>query len=558
MRKRIGIDLDNTILRYDALFHSLALERSWIQGNCPQNKGAVKRALINQSREDQAGDQLWQQLQAWAYGKRIDEAELFEGFDGFVRQARKRGDELFIVSHKTRFSSFSPSIDLRRQAMKTLERRGFFTSSVDGGFGFRLEDVFFASSLEEKVEMISGLRLDCFIDDLIKVFGCSLFPKETRALLFSPLEAGKSLKLESYGTWHEIADHLNLWHWAESCFAAKLHHLKPLGRGGNNRLHRAEFENGDRCAIKNYLHVEGDNRPRIYAEFEHLMACWELGFRNIPQPLFRTDGFASYSLIEGKPVETPEASHMEQVLAFLVDLDGANSDLQRFPVKSAAESRYCLRDFVSRIEARWERINKGCGLAKWGGEVLDFMAGDLELLKKYVIERFFQFVEQENLDLDLKRTPQELILSPSDFGFHNILVDEGGKLYFLDFEYSGWDDPAKLLADFFHHAGQNVSWECKWFLLERFADHRKWDTGFLRRWYAVIDLIGLEWVLIVLNLADPVEMKRKLFANPRQKPEVLVKSQLGKAAEMIRKSKVRMDRGEERVTVPGRGALALN
>ena len=42
----------------------------------------------------------------------------------------------------------------------------------------------------------------------------------------------------------------------------------------------------------------------------------------------------------------------------------------------------------------------------------------------------------------------QLILSPSDFGFHNIVKNKK-KLYFLDFEYSGFDDPLKLLSDFY-------------------------------------------------------------------------------------------------------------
>jgi len=39
-------------------------------------------------------------------------------------------------------------------------------------------------------------------------------------------------------------------------------------------------------------------------------------------------------------------------------------------------------------------------------------------------------------------------LSPSDFGFHNIIRREDGSLCFIDFEHAGWDDPAKLIADF--------------------------------------------------------------------------------------------------------------
>ena len=57
----------------------------------------------------------------------------------------------------------------------------------------------------------------------------------------------------------------------------------------------------------------------------------------------------------------------------------------------------------------------------------------------------FDFIEknpnQNSID------PYFLIISPSDFGFHNIVVNNGIN-YFLDFEFSGWDDPAKLYCDF--------------------------------------------------------------------------------------------------------------
>src|SRR5262249_2973278 len=45
--------------------------------------------------------------------------------------------------------------------------------------------------------------------------------------------------------------------------------------------------------------------------------------------------------------------------------------------------------------------------------------------------------------------PADRRLSPSDFGFHNALRTESGRLRFLDFEYAGWDDLAKTVADFF-------------------------------------------------------------------------------------------------------------
>src|SRR5690606_1492036 len=53
--------------------------------------------------------------------------------------------------------------------------------------------------------------------------------------------------------------------------------------------------------------------------------------------------------------------------------------------------------------------------------------------------------------------PRFRLLSPSDFGFHNMLRRDDGSLAFIDFEYFGWDDPAKLAADFLLHAGHKLT-----------------------------------------------------------------------------------------------------
>ena len=53
------------------------------------------------------------------------------------------------------------------------------------------------------------------------------------------------------------------------------------------------------------------------------------------------------------------------------------------------------------------------------------------------------------LYLDRPLDPADRCVSPSDFGFHNALREPSGRLRFIDFEYAGWDDPAKLVCDFF-------------------------------------------------------------------------------------------------------------
>ena len=153
------------------------------------------------------------------------------------------------------------------------------------------------------------------------------------------------------------------------------------------------------------------------------------------------------------------------------------------------------------IYVRENRILDGCKGSPWEKLIVRFLNKEFRPIASRIIKKFLQNTSKNNMSLELPYTWKELIFSPSDFGFHNILKDDSGILFFFDFEYSGWDDSAKLLADFFHHPGQEISWEYKWELLDRIAVRRKKDPNFLNRWSTVIDLIGLEWVLIILNIS---------------------------------------------------------
>ena len=44
----------------------------------------------------------------------------------------------------------------------------------------------------------------------------------------------------------------------------------------------------------------------------------------------------------------------------------------------------------------------------------------------------------------------------SDFGFHNV-INKNNKLFFIDFEYAGLDDPIKLICDFYCQPDQFIN-----------------------------------------------------------------------------------------------------
>ena len=93
---------------------------------------------------------------------------------------------------------------------------------------------------------------------------------------------------------------------------------------------------------------------------------------------------------------------------------------------------------------------------------------------------------------------KDRILSPSDFGFHNSLREPDGRIIFLDLEYFGWDDPAKLIVDFILHPAMNLSTELKNDWIE--GTKILFGSETMDRAKVMWPLLGLCWCIILLNV----------------------------------------------------------
>ncbi|MBF0126780.1 MAG: hypothetical protein HQM02_06165 [Magnetococcales bacterium] len=200
---RIGIDFDNTLIDYDALFVDAAREKGWLPLDGVPSGG--KNRVRQQLRGQEDGEGKWQRLQAEVYGPRIGEARLRAGADLFLAEARRRDCTLFIVSHKTRFATGDAArrCDLRQAAGAWMTSQGFF---ADPGFSLVPKNLHFAATRQEKVAKIKQLHCDCFIDDLPEVFNEPGFPPTTRKLLIDPWRESPACNdCRVFFTWTAIA-----------------------------------------------------------------------------------------------------------------------------------------------------------------------------------------------------------------------------------------------------------------------------------------------------------------------------------------------------------------
>ena len=172
----LGLDFDNTLVRYDQLFHQLALEKGLIEKSIPAEKTAIREHLRSQGQDEQ-----FTLLQGEVYGLRILEAQPAEGMLKALSELHQRGIPMVLVSHKTRTPYKGPAYDLHQAAWSWLEKHGFFTPD---GLGWSRNQVFFEESKQAKVARIEAQGCSHYVDDLPEILG--MLPSGIQAVLYDP------------------------------------------------------------------------------------------------------------------------------------------------------------------------------------------------------------------------------------------------------------------------------------------------------------------------------------------------------------------------------------
>ena len=182
----IGIDFDNTIARYDALFQQVSRAKRFVTEDW---NGTAKMELRDYLRSQTDGEKTWMELQGLVYGKYMHGAEMMPGVANFFLSCKVRNHKIYIISHKTEYGHYDPErISLRREALKWMETKRFFDPEY---FSINRKNVYFANTRQEKLKKIAQLKCDWFIDDLPEIFEEILFPADTKKYFLVDITQGK-------------------------------------------------------------------------------------------------------------------------------------------------------------------------------------------------------------------------------------------------------------------------------------------------------------------------------------------------------------------------------
>lgn len=326
-------------------------------------------------------------------------------------------------------------------------------------------------------------------------------------------------------------------HYLTDIMSEKVLSIAPLSGGKNSRVYHVVCDNFREFAVKLYFRDKTDGRDRLRTEWRASHFMIQHGFGNIPKPVAMDEdkGVAVYEFIQGSKLSPAEIEmkSIDALVSFLEKLENLKNDPEADALAPASEACFSIDDMLENVSSRMNRLVK---VKKYPGA-----EKELSLFLNTLIAPFFQEVEawcykkseEFHLNLSRKIEKKDQTLSPSDFGFHNAILSKKGGLYFMDFEYFGWDDPSKMIVDFLLHPAMEIRTELKHYFLEKMLEKFAHIQGLKQRIKIVFPLFGIKWCLILLNEFIPSENKRREFAaGDHRREDPVFTGQLNKSIQM--------------------------
>lgn len=315
--------------------------------------------------------------------------------------------------------------------------------------------------------------------------------------------------------------------------------FERLSGGANNRVFRVETESGRLVVLKAYFHHVDDTRDRLRAEYAFSEMAWRCGERALPEPLAqdRERRLGLYAYVPGRAPtrEEVDGRAIDAALTFIRGIDRHREEGGELP--DASEACFRLIDHLATVERRLARLRAMPLATPLHVAAARFVAGQVEPAWKMVREGTLRTAEQVGIVSDAVLEKGARVISPSDFGFHNALIDKTGAFRFLDFEYAGWDDPAKLLGDFFNQVAVPVPLDHH----PRFRDALAARAANPEREAIRLDLAlpihTVKWVAIILNDFLRAGDDRRRFAGAEGAAAERLERQLIKAQGHLTKLK---------------------
>ena len=289
--------------------------------------------------------------------------------------------------------------------------------------------------------------------------------------------------------------------------------FKSLMGGRNSRTYLVHAEDANDIVVKVYPDLSVGSFDRRAAEADFLDYAAKSGCTNVAQ-LLATDevlNASAMSRIEAVPfkgtdaVGSPEVAQMAEFLRKLNSHSSTGGYL-----RPAAESCFSLHEHLTLVNTRVKRLVDAAETDECPLEVRSFLRDSLEPVWRAALDRALTMADRLGVDQSQILDFQRRRVSPSDFGFHNALRDSRGLISFVDFEYAGVDDPAKLICDSLNQPRVPIPGSLRAKSVATFAEALRMDEMDLRRVTLLMVPYMVKWACIMLHVVIKLNSRSAL------------------------------------------------
>ena len=311
-------------------------------------------------------------------------------------------------------------------------------------------------------------------------------------------------------------------HWSRH-LGASPNSLVRLRGGINNRV----FSCSAGCqhwVIKGYAAGQPGQRDRMQAEVEFLRFAAQAAPGFTPA-LIQVDPERRCVVLEHLEGEVfpdgvpPSKGAVNEAVEFFRQLNAKPRLAQESIQLDAAEGFLSLQEHLANVRKRVEgmgSIHLEAALRPQAEKLLHQLHTELA----HTEERTISLIDQ-GLVADAI-APEERCISPSDFGFHNAIRTAEG-IRFIDFEFAGWDDPAKALVDFGFQPRVPVPGGSSALLAALHTYNRK---ELQIRCTTLKPVLRVKWLCIVLAILRPERLEQMLLVRPDVNSSLMIRERL--------------------------------
>lgn len=274
----------------------------------------------------------------------------------------------------------------------------------------------------------------------------------------------------------------------------ELSNSKTITGGLNSGIRLVEV-GGSKYIIKTY--PEDLTRQRLNTEFQFLVLMNKAGIQNVPKPIKKLPGLnvGIYSYLHGETIKTATDFNISASADFIIEL---NEKMAPFSNKLNFASD-CFFSYENLLENIGWRI---LTLRDWvhlrPREYVQTVNEFYMIFQKIIDQNSTKAKEFNDNICQMKQ-----VISPSDFGLHNMLQDEV-IFKFLDFEYAGNDNCLKLICDFYCQPRIPISNSQFEGFVSKLNNSVFHMDSLLDISTKFLPLFRLKWSCIILNQANKV------------------------------------------------------